>query len=328
MLSRVANDFYWIGRYVEKAHCISRLLLVQINEMPADSPDFVSASWQGIFRSLRVQGLEENLLSNDNKKNKVSDDFLLADAYTLVDHLTFETYHQGSISSCLEFVRENARQNQASIPKLMWPPINKIYLQIKSLDLKDLWPGKIIDLYKDILEFSYLFYGLVQDAVYQNEAVHFIQMGRYLERFQNTASLFESHIHFLLNQKEEESDLMRVLLRCGAFDNYRQIHSLDLTLPKVVDFLLRSPGFTGSLQFCNDRMTELLSIIEGKGVSHTSAYKSLRHVDQKLNQSHFEKQDLKKTLNFLYGESFNMNQALNTTYFNQDSFSDLVRVEQ
>ncbi len=328
MLSRVASDFYWIGRYVERSHCISRLLLVQIEEIPEDSPDFVSASWQGLFRSLRVQSLGENLLSSNDKNNKISDDFLLADAYTLVDYLTFETYHQGSILNCLEFVRENARQNQATIPKSMWPPINKIYLRVKSLDLQNLWPSKIIDLYKDILEFSYLFSGLVQDSVYQNEVVHFIQIGRYLERFQNTVALFESHIHFLLGHKEEESDLMGFLVRCGAFDNYRQVYSLDLTLSKVTEFLLHSPGFTGSLRFCKDRMRESLSVIEKKGKSDTAVFKPLKDIDQKLTQGYFNQQNLKEFLNSLYEESLNIDKTLNEIYFNQSSFDGLVKAEQ
>ena len=328
MLSRVANDFYWIGRYVERVHCLSRFLLVQIDEMPEDSPEFVSASWQGLFRSLHLTKLDKNFLSDDNKKNKISDDFLLADAYTLVDYLTFETYHHESILSYLEFVRENARQNQATIPKLMWPPINKIYLRVKPLNLQDLWPSKIIDLYKEILEFTYLFYGLTQDSVYQNEVVHFIQIGRYLERFQNTVSLFESHIHFLMGHKKEESDLMGTLLRCGGFDNYRQVYSLDLKLPKVTEFLLRSDGFTGSLKFCNNKIKESLSAIEENKKSNSFIYKSLENIEQKLKQPNFEQQPLKEFLNSIYTESFNINKSLNEVYFNPKSFNALVTTDQ
>ncbi len=314
MLSRVANNFYWMGRYVERANCISRLLLVQINEMPQDSPDFVAAGWKGIFDSLKIPGLDGDFLSKEIEESPLADDFLLADAYTLVDYLTFETHHPGSILSCLEFARENARQNQEKMTSLMWPHINKTYLRLKKLSLKDLWSDKIIDLYKDIQEFCGLFYGLAQDSLYQDEAVSFIQIGRYLERFQNTASIFENHLSLITRvQKEEEEDLIGLLLRCGAFDNYRQVHSLDLTLRKVTDFLLYASGFSSSLNFCNDKIKEFLSYIEEKGEVNRAIYQSLEKIENNLKNAHSD-QPLNEFLNLLYQESVQSAEAIDAVY--------------
>ena len=332
MLSRVANNFYWMGRYVERTNCIARLLLIQINEMPQDSPDFVSASWEGILKSLQIPISNKNSLSrkenNIKTKKTISDDLLLADAYTLVDHLTFESHHPGSILSCLGLVRENARQNQEKITRLVWPHINKTYLRIKKMQLVDLWPDKIIDLYKEVLEFSYLFYGLVQDSLYQDEAVHFIQMGRYLERFQNTSALFENHIHFMLSHKEEEADLIGLLLRCGAFDNYRQVNSLDLTLRKSTNFLLYSNGFSGSLKFCNNKLKESLSSIQEKKDFNISIYQLLDEIENKLHKTHFKHQSLVKFLNSLYQTSVEIDNTLNEVYLNQKNFNAVVRSDQ
>lgn len=327
MLSRVANNFYWMGRYVERASCISRLLLIQIDEIPEDSPDFVSAGWKGIFDSLKIQGFKEDFLSRKKGEDKVSDDFLLADAYTFFDYLTFETHHPGSILSCLKSARNNARQNQEKITRLMWPHINKTYLRVKRTELKDIWPNKVIDLYKDILEFSYLFHGLVKDSLYQDEAVHFIQIGHYLERFQNTASLFESHIRLMMSYKEEESDLIGLLLRCGALDNYRQVHSLDLKFRKVLDFLLYAPHFSGSLKFCIEKIKESLSLIEEKGGFNIPIYQILEEIDNKLKPPH-SGQSLMQFLNSLYQESVKANESIDKVYFNCKSFDILVKSDQ
>ena len=325
MLSRVANNFYWMGRYVERASCISRFLLVQMNEIPEDSPNFVSVSWKGIFDSLKIPMFKDSTMIVGEEK--VSDDFLLADAYTLVDHLTFETYHPWSILSCLTFARENARQNQGKISSLMWPHINKTYLRVKQISLKDLWPDKIIDLYKNILDFSYLFYGLTQDSLYQDEAVHFIQTGQYLERFQNTASLFENHIRSIMSHKEEEEDLIGLLLRCGAFDNYRQIHSLNLKFRKVTDFLLYNSCFSGSLQFCNDKIKSSLFFIEGKKESNSSIYRSLKKIEEQLKNSNTG-QPLAQFLNSLHQESFRIGAAIDTIYMNYKSMDSFVQSDQ
>jgi len=328
MLSRVANNFYWMGRYVERVKCLSRLLLIQMNEMPEDSLDFVSISWQMIFDSLKIPKYQKDNLFNskEQKTDIVSDDFLLADAYTLVDYLTFETYHPNSVLSGLKFARENARQNQGKISRMLWPHINKNYLRVKEISLKDLWPNKIIDLYKDILEFSYLFHGLTRDSLYQDEAVHFIHIGEYVERFQNTASLFESHIRLMMSHKEEEEDLIGLLLRCGAFDNYRQVHSLDLKFRKVMEFLLYNPCFSGSLQFCNREIKKSLSLIEAQGTNNMAVYKSLEQVEQHLNSK--RSRPLVAYLNFLYQESVKMSEAVVQSYLNYKSFDVFSSHEQ
>jgi len=247
MLSRTANNFYWMGRYIERANTLSRLLLIQVNEISEDSPEFLSSGWKGIFSSLNIVPPHENLLIDSSTQ----DDFLLADAYTLLDYLTFETYHQGSILSYLEKARENAHQNQDKISDLVWSHINKSYLNLKSSHLKDIWPGKITGLYKNILEFSYLFYGLVQDSLYQDKGAYFIELGKNIERFQNTVSIFENHLRLLImTHKEEQDDLTGLLLRCGAFSNYKQVYSLNINFRKAIDFLIYNPHFTRSLEFC------------------------------------------------------------------------------
>ena len=191
MLVRTASNLYWMSRYIERASCLSQLLIVQMTEMPEDSVDFVLASWKKFFDRFSVSGFK-NFSSSEFKEEKTSERFLLANAYTFVDYFTFETYHGGSILSCLGFARENARQSQEKITRLMWPHINKTYLQAKDMQLKDLWPYKIIDFYRDILKFSYLSYGMARDLLCQDELAHFIQIGRFLERFQNTASFLRS----------------------------------------------------------------------------------------------------------------------------------------
>ncbi len=316
MLSRVANNFYWMGRYMERASCMSRLLLAQINEMSEDSSDFISAGWKGLFDSLRLPNLKEGFLLKAKNESPASDDFLLADAYTLADYLTFETYHGGSILNCLEFVRENAHQNQEKLAGPVWPHINRYYLRFKKMSLKDLWPDKIVDFYKDVLEFTGLFYGLTQDALYQDESARFIQMGRYLERFQNTASIFENHISSMMAHKEDEEDLIGLLLRCGALDSYRLARSLDLKLRKVTNFLIHDSAFPRSLQFSSQKIKESLIFIEEKRDFNAPIYQSVETLGKKLNEKSLGR-PLAQFLSGLYQESAQIHQAIDKIYFNR-----------
>ena len=313
-----------MGRYIERANTLARLLSVQINEIPEDSSDFVSSSWKGIFSSLNIIPPNETLLIDSSTQ----DDFLLADAYTLLDYLTFETHHQGSILSCLEKARENARQNQEKISVLVWPHINKSYLKLKSSHLQDIWPDKITGLYKDILEFSYLFYGLVQDSLYQDMGASFIELGKNVERFKNTAGIFENHLRLLVMvHKEEQDDLVGLLLRCGAFNNYKQVHSLNINFRKAIDFLIYNPHFTRSLEFCYREIKKHLNFIQEKNQFNSAIYNQLDSIRKKMERR-YEGVPLPDFLNSLYLESYKLNQEIDNIYFNCKSLSSFIRNEQ
>ncbi len=319
MLSRVANNFYWMGRYIERASTIARLLLVQISEMPEDSSDFVSASWKGIFDSFKLSDLKKSFLPEPKGEKSVSDDFLLADAYTLTDYFTFETHHPVSIYSCFKWARENAIQNQ-DIARSIGLSIHKTYLKLEKTSLKELWPDKMADFYKNILEFSWLFHGLIKDRLYQGLAFHFIHLGIYLERLQNQASIFENHIRLMIQHKEEEEDVISLLLRLSALESYRQIHSLDLTLPKVADFLIYAQ-FPHSLKFAEEQIRKSLSSIEGIEDPNALPFPSLNKIESQLRASYVG-QALPKFLNSFYKNAIAVGESISKIYFHQEKIGE------
>lgn len=310
---------------MERINSLSRLLTVQISEMSEDSPDFVSSSWKGIFSSLNIQPLDHSF---EIDTTKMSDDFLLADAYTLVDYLTFETHHENSILAYLQKIRENARQNQEQINHLIWPHINKKYLEIKNIELQDIWPDKILSFYKDTLEFTYLFYGLIQSSFYQDAGFHFIELGKNIERFQNTARIFETHLQLLMmTDKKEHDDLIGLLLRCGAFHSYRKVHSLQLDFRKVIDFLLYDSHFPFSLRFSYQKIKVSIQNIHGKTKSNFPIYEQLEKIDSLLKEG-YKGSPLFKFLNSLYKEAYQINQDLNNIYLNYKSLLPLIKNDQ
>lgn len=325
MLSRVADNFYWIGRYTERMNTLSRLLIVQVSEVSEDSSDLVSAGWKGIFSSLNIKPPDENLLVD---ASKMSDDFLLADAYTLVDYLTFEKHHESSIFSYLHKVRENARQNQGQIGDLIWSHINKQYLKMKTIKLQDIWPENITDLYKETLKFTYLFYGLIQDSFYQNVGFQFINFGKNIERFQNITNIFENHLKLLImTDKEEHDDLISLLLRCGAFHGYRHVHSLDLDFRKVIDFLIYDSSFPLSIKCSYERMKEIVMQIQEKTETNLVIYEKLAYIEAKLKKG-YEGQPLFEFLKNLSGLAVQLHQDLNDIYLNYKGSFSLIKNEQ
>ena len=84
MLSRSAQGLYWMGRYLERARHLSRLLQLQ-SEALVDRPvREIYFGWRRIYASVGRAPPGGSLEVSDD------DDFVLADSFTLVDDLTFE----------------------------------------------------------------------------------------------------------------------------------------------------------------------------------------------------------------------------------------------
>src|SRR5262249_13567075 len=94
MLSRVADNLYWMSRYLERAEHTSRVINVQLNLMLERGAGSDDKHWARVLRSLNLQ------MSADEE----------AHAASLAQSLVRETTHRASIMSCVIAARENARQ--------------------------------------------------------------------------------------------------------------------------------------------------------------------------------------------------------------------------
>ena len=61
MLSRVANNLYWMSRYLERAEHTARLIDVNLDLMADRSPAAIERAWERVFASLRLPVLAGNL---------------------------------------------------------------------------------------------------------------------------------------------------------------------------------------------------------------------------------------------------------------------------
>ena len=84
LLSRNAQGLYWMGRYLERAAHLCRLLRLQAEALVDRPIREIYFGWSRIYMSLSRQPLGGSI------ELLGSDDYTLADSYTLADDLTFE----------------------------------------------------------------------------------------------------------------------------------------------------------------------------------------------------------------------------------------------
>ena len=184
MLSRNAQGLYWMGRYLERAQHGCHLLAEQfiiIEDRPVEQID---QSWRRLYLAVGRTPLGGHLEPPPD-----DEDFMLADAYTLADDLTFEPGNSDAIRNCVAAARESARQVRNVIPDKMWSSLNLAYFDLRDVEMETIWndrPGTFYDRTEGALR---TVSGIAEGTIYRDDGWHFLQLGRFVERVQLIAAL-------------------------------------------------------------------------------------------------------------------------------------------
>src|SRR5262249_36133799 len=113
MLSRVAENLYWISRYVERAENVSRLLDVGFHlELDAAGLDGESLGIGPIESVLTILACRDAFDRSRGEDERDRDDVL--------QYLTFDRQNGHSILAMLARARENARGTQETLSGEAW----------------------------------------------------------------------------------------------------------------------------------------------------------------------------------------------------------------
>ncbi len=257
MLSRNAQGLYWMGRYLERARHGCRLLSDQLRTMEDRPVEQIEQSWRRLYRAIDRTPLGGHLESIG-----ADEDFMLADAYTLADDLTFEPTNPDAIRNCLAAARENARQVRNTVGDRMWSCLNLAYLDMRDIGIETIWndqPGAFYFRAEDAIR---TFGGIADNAMYRDDAWHFLRLGWFVERTQLVAALVNAHIAtFPTGTPHGDADWRSLLRICEANFAYRRLHSHEHRPGHVIDFLVADPHLAHSLRHALGQLTSALDAV-------------------------------------------------------------------
>jgi uncharacterized alpha-E superfamily protein len=255
MLSRVANTFYWMVRYVERADNLARLIDVN-RQLLLDSErldsDRLSGFWQPIILSTGDEEAYNTLYSTTGSAD-------------VIRFLTDDTRNPNSITSCIALARENARTVRDQLSDELWEEINALYLFSRSKDASDLIISDPARYYEDIRRCAETFLGIAASTISRDEAWEFMDLGRHLERADKTTRFLD--IANYLPQGDDSASTgglhwSAILRSCGALGSYRA-SKRRIDARGVVDFLVFSTVFPRSVRFCIENADISLHRISG-----------------------------------------------------------------
>ena len=121
MLSRTADNLYWLSRYAERADFVARILdaALRLSALPTSYGGRESNEWESALLS-----------AGDPDVFKAHYDTVNED--TVYDFLAFSTHNPSSIRACIETARENARAIRTALTTEMWDAINGAWLELRN----------------------------------------------------------------------------------------------------------------------------------------------------------------------------------------------------
>ncbi len=258
MLARTAANLFWMARYLERADYVARLLQVagQMNALRVDSER--NSEWES---AIVASGCRAGY---DEKHTQL-------DEASVIDFLAFDRDNPSSIVNCIEIARRNARAVRTALTSDMWEAINATWQELGdhrknagALDEDHL--TAFLDWVKSRVG---LFHGVSSNAMLRRDGFHFLRIGQYLERADNSARLLDVKYHVTLPKASDVGGVidyyqwLAILRVVGARRAYRVLFKGQVEPAQVAELLIIRREFPRSLAFCYEMITQHLDAIEG-----------------------------------------------------------------
>lgn len=262
LLSRYAEAIYWMARYVERAENLARIL--DVNE--TFSRD--SRGWQNWRSILELNRDEERFFAEHGE----------AAADAVIYFYTLDQRNVTSIISAINLARGNARTLRPLISTEMWIQLNMFSNTLKSMPREELSEPRLARFCNRVKEACQTHTGITEGTFYRDEGWFFYQIGRSIERADQTTRLLDVKYHLLLPTTEtvgsplDVSHWNAVLRSAAGYHAFRRVQPSGMTPADVAGFLLFHSRFPRSVRACvrdiSNRLTQLrsaYSLVGGAG---------------------------------------------------------------
>ncbi len=295
MLSRTADHLFWMARYMERAENTARMLDVnyQTSLLP-QSADAAEQGWKGL---LSISELTDDFAARYGAVTPRS----------VMEYMVSDPDNGSSIRNCLRAARENARAVRGTLTTEVWETQNQTWLEFQRMVsdgafLRD--PGAAFEWVKFR---SHLSRGVTVGTMLQDEAFHFLRIGSFLERADNTARLLDVKFHAVPTEffgrpdgmdmgmamalpgdasstlsssqgegpaegRDVEYDFYHwsaILRSVSAFEVYRKVYRNVIRPEKVAELLILRPDMPRSLAACVQEVLSNLTMVANGQSSET-----------------------------------------------------------
>lgn len=254
MLARVANNLFWMGRYIERAEHVARYM--NVNYFASlDAPNELSQSRQFVLQSLLF--MADDFSRNENELNEEE---------VLYD-IALNPDKAFSIINYVKLARENANSARDLISTELYEAINKFYHFVLNYPVDQFQKRGLYDFTVQVTENVSILRGKIRGTLLHDEVYAIIMLGVNLERATQVIRIINSKYKDAVLAQGSYGDTLKnsyewiTLLKCAeSHDMMRRFYRQTPTSFTTLEFLILNPDCPRSVmnslnQVCTHIMT-------------------------------------------------------------------------
>jgi len=252
MLSRVAENLYWFGRYLRRAENTARLINVNASMM-LDLPRHVTLGWAPLVDIIGAG-------------SAFAEAFDGADEDTVVRYIMVELDNPGSISSALERGREILRCSRDTMPRETWERLNDLYFFVRERGEQSLGRPYRTAFLSQVISGAQLIYGGIEANMSRDVGYRFLHLGAAVEQADMTTRILDVRsLRLILDEADLKPFVyiqwMSVLRSLTAYQMYRRHVRNRVHGTGVLRFLLQNGEFPRSVSFCLQSVEQQMALL-------------------------------------------------------------------
>ncbi len=240
MLSRAAENLFWMGRYMERADATARLI-----EMGYRMTMLPGSNEMEEWRSVALASGSAPDIGGSAQPGAAS----------VIQRLLLDPENLSSIRSCLIAARANGRAIRTALTQDMWEALNDGWRQLGEVDAET-----AVRNLPTFLEWTKTrtaaFRGATEISMLRNDGYRFLRIGGLVERADMTLRLLDVKYYVLLPETDvvgggrDYHQWTSVLRATSALRAYHHVYKGDYSPWGIADFLILNAIFPRSVSYC------------------------------------------------------------------------------
>lgn len=260
MLSRTADNLFWLARYVERADFLTRIIKAaqRLGTLPA-SYSGTGTEWESALES---SGAAKGFRATHSAIEEAS----------VIDYLTFAADNPSSIRNCLKFARANGRAVRTALTAEMWEAINGAWIELGRFGANAHGSNpydreELSRLFELVQKTSLDYDGSVDRTMLRNDMYWFSRLGIFIERADNTARILDVKYHVLLPEHESVGGSVdyfqwtAILRAVSSLTAYHWVYRDSIKPWLIADLLILRKELPRSLISCYENIVFFLDSI-------------------------------------------------------------------
>jgi uncharacterized alpha-E superfamily protein len=282
MLSRTAENLFWMARYIERAESTARLITMgqRMAVLPGSG---YRDEWRSVLRVTdSASRAGEGPITEED----------------IVRILLLDPDNPGSIQSCLVRARANGKSVRTKLTQEMWEALNMSWRRLEGLQAAEA-RAELPALIDWVKTRASIFRGAAETGMLRHAGHDFMRIGGAIERAQMTLRLLEVKYYVLLPETDvvgggrDHYQWTSVLHALSGSRAYHHVYGGVYTPARIADFLLVNRAFPRSVAYCVDQTrTHLAHLARDHGgptPCHRTAFEIYRLLKEGRDGALFER---------------------------------------